>query len=84
MRIALMSGAVALVLSASTASAQAKTQQVTLSKGVVKSMTANKTKSKIPLGARAGIVRKAGVEATKSAQAAPASVREISPALIKK
>ncbi len=80
MRIASISGAVALVLSASTASAQAKTQQIILSKGVVKSMTANKTKSKTPLGERAGIVRKPSVEAGKSAPAAPTSVRETIPA----
>lgn len=77
-------GTLALVLAAPTAGAQGKAQQVVLSKAVVKSMTANKTKSKTPLGARAGIVRKAGVEATNPDHATPTSVREIGTAPVKK
>lgn len=80
MRIALISGAIALVLSASAASAQGKAQPVGLSKAVVKSMTANKPKSKTALGAKAGIGRKSTVVTTKPDQAGPTSVREIGPA----
>ncbi|MEP6507813.1 MAG: hypothetical protein ABJC63_06260 [Gemmatimonadales bacterium] len=78
MRIAIIGG-LALVLSASTASAQGKTQPVVLSKGVVKSMTANKTKSKTPLGATVGIGRKSSVVVKQSVQAAPTSVTALGP-----
>ncbi|MDP9177012.1 MAG: hypothetical protein M3O61_04975 [Gemmatimonadota bacterium] len=73
-------GAAALVLSASSASAQGRPpQEVVLSKAVMKSMVANKPKSKTPLTARVGMVRQSRVVATKPGQAAPTSVRAISP-----
>jgi len=73
-------GAATLVVSASSTSAQGRPpQQVVVSEAVMKAMVANKPKSKTPLGARVGIVRRANVVATKPAQAAPTSVREISP-----
>ncbi|HYN80174.1 MAG TPA: hypothetical protein VES88_01620 [Gemmatimonadaceae bacterium] len=79
-RIAII-GAAVLVLSASSATAQGKPpQQVVLSKAVMKSMVASKPKSKIPLTARVGMVRQSRVLATKPAQGAPTSVREIKPA----
>jgi len=73
-------GAAALVLSASSATAQGKPpQQVVLSQAVMKSMVASKPKSKIPLTARVGMIRQSRVLATKAAQGAPTSVRAISP-----
>ena len=73
-------GAAALVLSASSATAQGKPpQQVVLSKAVLKSMVASKPKSKIPLTARVGMVRQSRILAAKATQAAPTSVREIRP-----
>jgi len=78
-RIALI-GAATLVLSASSANPQGRQpQQVVLSEAVMKSMVANKPKSKTPLTARLGMVRQSSVVATKPGQAAPTSVREISP-----
>lgn len=72
-------GAAALVLSAVSASAQGRPpQQVTLSEAVVKSIGANKPKSKTPLTARVGMVRRASVAARKPGKEAPTSVREIS------
>lgn len=71
-------GAIALVLSATSASAQGQPQkQVVISKAVLKSMVANKPKTKRPLGARAGIVRRASVVATKPENAAPTSVHAV-------
>lgn len=73
-------GAATLVLLASSATAQGKPpQQVVLSKAAMKSMVASKPKSKIPLTARVGMVRQSTVVATKPGQAAPTSVRQISP-----
>ena len=43
----------------------------------MKSMIANKPKSKAPLTARLGMVRRSSVAATTQIQAAPTSVREI-------
>lgn len=77
-------GAATLVLSASSAKAQGRPQQVVLSEAVMKSMVANKPKSKTPLTARLGMVRQSSVVATKPGQAAPTSVREISPTSKKK
>ena len=77
-RIAIL-GAATLVLSASSASAQGRPpQQVVLSRAVMKSMVANKPKSKTPLTARVGMVRQSSVVATKPGQAAPTSVRQTS------
>ncbi len=71
-------GAATLVLSASSAASQGRPpQQVVLSEAVMKSMVANKPKSKTPLTARVGMVRQSSVVATKPGQAAPTSVREI-------
>lgn len=78
-------GAAALVLSAASANAQGRaTKPVVVSQAVMKSMIANKPKSKTPLGTRVGIGRKSSVAATKPAQAGPTSVREISPSAKKK
>jgi len=78
-------GAATLFLAASSASAQGRQpQKVVLSQAVMKSIAANKPKSKIPLTARVGMVRQSSVVATKPGQAAPTSVREISPAAKKK
>jgi len=78
-------GAAALILSGSSAQAQKRPpQQVVLSKAVVNSMTASKSKSKAPLTARLGMVRKSSVVVTKSGQTAPTSVRQISPTAKKK
>ena len=72
-------GAVMLVLIALPASAQGRPpQQVVLSEAVVKSMAPGKVKSKTPLTARVGMVRRAKVVATTPAT--PTSVREIAPA----
>jgi len=76
-RIALI-GTAMLVLSASTAASQGRPpQKVVLSEAVMKSMGANKPKSKTPLTARLGIVPRSNVVATKRGNAAPTSVREI-------
>jgi hypothetical protein len=73
-------GAAALILSASSAGAQGQPQkQVVISKAVLKSMVANKPKTKKPLGARAGLVRRSSVVAAKPEKAAPTSVRAIKP-----
>ena len=78
-------GAVTLVLSASSGNAQGRPpKQVVLSEAVMKSMFANKPKSKTPLTARVGMVQRSGVVATKTGQAAPTSVRQISPTSKKK
>jgi len=78
-------GAAAIILLAASASAQGRQpQKVVLSKAVIKSISANKPKSKIPLTARVGMVRQLSVVATKPGQAAPTSVREIRPASKKK
>ena len=78
-------GAATLILSASSANAQGRVpQQVVVSKAVMKSMVANKPKSKTPLGSRDGMVRKSRVAATPPGTAAPTSVREISPTSKKK
>lgn len=78
-------GAVAFVLSGSAAAAQGQPQkQVVLSKAVLKSMVANKPKTKTPIGARAGIVRRTNVVATKPEKLPPTSVRQIIPASTKK
>lgn len=83
-RIAFISAAT-LVLSASAANAQGRLpQQVVLSEAVMKSMIANKLKSKTPFTARLGMVRQSSVVATTPGQAAPTSVREISPTSKKK
>ncbi|MEO5580905.1 MAG: hypothetical protein ABIR58_09610, partial [Gemmatimonadaceae bacterium] len=59
-------GAATLVLSASSAKAQGRPpQQVVLSEAVMKSMVAHKPKSKTPLTARLGMVRRSSVVATK-------------------
>ena len=72
--------AATLVFLASSASAQGKPpQQIVLSKAVMKSMIANKPKSKTPLTARLGMVQRSSAVATKPGQAAPTSVREVSP-----
>ena len=69
-----------LVLAALPAGAQGRPQkQVVLSEAVVKSIAVSKPKSKTPLGAQVGLVRRSNVAATKESVAAPASVREISP-----
>lgn len=76
-RIAFISAA-ALVLATSSAGAQGQSQKpVVVSKTVLKSMGANKPKSKTQLGAKAGIVRRKSVVASKPANAQPTSVREI-------
>lgn len=54
-------------------------QQVVLSEAVLKSMTANRPKSKTPLTARVGMVRRSSIAAAKKSPAAPTAVREISP-----
>ena len=72
-------GAATLVLSAGSANAQGRPpQQVVLSEAVMKSIAANKPKSKTPFTARVGMVRRSSV-AAKPDPAAPTSVREISP-----
>ena len=83
-RIAFIAAAT-LVLAASSANAQARApQRVVLSETVMKSMVANKPKSKASLAARIGMVRKSGLVATGSGQAAPTSVREVNPSSKKK
>ncbi len=78
-------GAATLVLSTSSADAQGRQpQQVVLSEAVMKSMVANKPKSKTPLTARLAMRRQSSVVATKPGQAAPTAVREISPTSKKK
>jgi len=72
-------GAATPVLSVSSDNAQGRpAQQVVLSQTVMKSMVANKPKSKTLLTTRVGMIRRSSVVATKSAKAAPTSVREIS------
>ena len=73
-------GAASLVLSASSARAQGRPpQRVVLSEAVMKSMVANKPRSKTPLTDRLGMVRKSGGVTTKPSKAAPTSVGEIIP-----
>lgn len=68
----------ALILSAGSAGAQGQPQkQVVISKAVLKSMVANKHKSKTPLGAKAGLVTRKTVSAPKPGNLPPTSVREI-------
>jgi hypothetical protein len=70
--------ATAIVLSASLAGAQGQQQkQVVISKAVMKSMVANKPKSKTQLGAKAGIVKRKNVVASKPLNVAPTSVHGI-------
>ena len=77
-------GAIALFISASSASAQGQPQkQVIIPKTVLKTMIANKPKSKTQLGAKVGI-RRSTVVTAKPANAAPTSVRQISPGLVRK
>jgi hypothetical protein len=72
-------GAATLVFSASSLNAQGRPpQKVVLSEAVMKSMVANKPKSKTPLTARIGIVRQARTVVLKPGKGAPTSVREIS------
>ena len=71
-------GVAALVLLAASASAQGKAlKPVVVSQAVMKSMIANKPKSKTPLGARVGIGRRANVVAVKPVQLQPTSVSGI-------
>ena len=71
-------GAVALFLSASSASAQGvQPKQVVISKATMKSMVAHKPKAKTQLGAKAGIVKRKNVVATKPQIAAPTSVQAV-------
>ena len=78
-------GAATLVLSALSANAQGRPpRQVVLSEAIMKSMFANKPKSKTLLTARVGIVQRSGVVVAKPGHAAPTSVREISPSQKKK
>lgn len=78
-------GAAALVLSASSVSAQGKPpKQIVISEAVMKSMAANKPKSKTPLTARLGMIRQARSVTPKPAHGTPTSVREIRPASKKK
>ncbi len=78
-------GAVTLVLSASSAAAQGRPpQQVVVSDAAMKSIVANKPKSKTSLTARVGMVRRSAVVAAKSGREAPTSVREITPTARKK
>jgi hypothetical protein len=73
-------GAVTLVLFASSVNAQGRPpQKVVLSEAVMKSMGANKPKSKTPLAARVGMVRQSRIVAAKPGKAAATSVREITP-----
>ena len=79
--------AATIVLSASSAHAQGRpTQQLVVSEAVMKSMIANKPKPKvkIPLTARLKMSRSSSGGEIKPSQAAPTSVREISPASKKK
>jgi hypothetical protein len=70
-------GAATLVVSVSSAHAQQQTKkQVVIPKTVLKSMVANKPKSKSQLGAKAGI-RRSKVVAVPPANAARTSVREL-------
>lgn len=76
----LAAAAAALVLGSSPASAQGRApQQVVLSPPVLKSLTAQRQKSKTPLTARAGIRRAPAstVVTSASAHSAPTSVRAI-------
>lgn len=77
-------GAATLVLSASSAASQGQPpQQVVISKAVMKSMVANKPKSKTPLTARVGMVRRSRAVTTPT-QASPTSVEEVRPAAKRK
>jgi hypothetical protein len=78
-------GAATLVLSASSVNAQGRPpKQVVLSEAVMKSIVANKQKSKTPLTSRFGMIRQSRGVAAKPGHAAPTSVREIRPAAQKK
>jgi len=73
-------GATLLILSAATVSAQgAPVQKVVLSKAVLKSLGAHKSKSKTPLTARVGMIPRSSAAAAKSQIAAPTWVREVKP-----
>ena len=78
---AALTGVVALVVSASAAGAQGQPQkQVVISKPVMKSMIAHKAKSKAPLGAKVGMVKRKSVVQTKPDNLPPTSVKAIQPA----
>ena len=78
-------GAAAFVLSATSAASQVRPQQqVVLPEGVLKSIAANKPKTKTPLTAKVGMVRRSSIAAPKSGPAAPTSVGQISPTSKKK
>ena len=73
-------GAAAIVLWAASAGAQGKTAKpVVVTQAVLKSMDANKSKSKTPLGARIGIGKRPTAVATMQVPSAPTSVKEIKP-----
>ena len=72
--------ALALVLGTIPAGAQGRQQEVVLSPSVLKSLTAQKPKSKTPLTVRLGMVRRVSpstVVALPSAHLAPTSVSRI-------
>jgi hypothetical protein len=78
-------GAASLILLASSGNAQGRPRErVVLSEAVMKSMIANKPKSKTPLAARVGMVRRSSVVPAKPGQSGPTSVQEVSPASRKK
>ena len=83
-RIAFIAAA-ALVLSAASANAQGRpAKTVVLSEAVMKTMVANKSKSKMPLAARVGMVRRSSVAPAAPGPVAPTSVSEIRPSAKKK
>lgn len=70
--------AAALICSAESASAQGQPQkQVAVSNAILKTMVANKPKSKAPLGAKVGMLKRKSVVAPKPRTAARTSVREV-------
>ena len=78
-------GAAAFLVSSSTAAAQVRPpQQVVLSEAVMKSIVANKPRTKTPLTGKLGMVRRSTVIAAKSGPAAPTSVGQIIPTPAKK
>ena len=73
-------GLAAVVLPVSSANAQGRPQpKVVLSGAVLKSMAANKPKSKTPFTARLKLVPRSSILTTKPVQVAPTSVGEIGP-----
>jgi hypothetical protein len=68
-------------IAATTANAQtpAAKKDVVISKTVLKSLSANKPKSKKQLGEKAGIVRRTSTLAVNAAESAPTSVHQIKP-----